>query len=191
MSEHEEAGNIHRYYPRKTCASAASADRVSTSRSGRSRNAWEYTGPDGSFRYHPSGTPDSAEVHCGNEWLFMCHPNFLIHIIRNQHVYFRICIHKSLHCTQYLQQSLFIYPVITVHYFKIDTCGMRQTCIDRIPVTAVFLVYRFDDPRIFFLVFFATSLVPSEDPSLTTIISTSSPPGRIDWIAFSIYASEL
>ena len=23
MSEHEEAGNIHRYYPRKTCASAA------------------------------------------------------------------------------------------------------------------------------------------------------------------------
>ena len=91
---------------------------------------------------------------------FMCHPNFLIHIIRNQHVYFRICIHKSLHCTQYLQQSLFIYPVITVHYFKIDTCGMRQTCIDRIPVTAVFLVYRFDDPRIFFLVFFCNLACP-------------------------------
>ena len=91
---------------------------------------------------------------------FMRHPNFLIHIIRNQHVYFRICIHKSLHCTQYLQQSLFIYPVITVHYFKIDTCGMRQTCIDRIPVTAVFLVYRFDDPRIFFLVFFCNLACP-------------------------------
>ena len=44
---------------------------------------------------------------------------------------------------------LLIYPVIAVYHFKIESCGISDTCIDRFSMTAVLLMDCFDNCRIF------------------------------------------
>ena len=79
---------------------------------------------------------------------FMLHSHFFINIIGNDHIHNRFCPNKFLDFVQDLHERLFIHPVVAVHHFKIHAGRLRKPCVDRISMTAVFLIDHPDDPRV-------------------------------------------
>ena len=80
---------------------------------------------------------------------FVLHSHLFIYIVGNQHIDLFSLILEPAQQSQDFVKRLFIYPVITVHYFKIGARRMSKTCGNRISVTAVFLVYYPDNIRLF------------------------------------------
>ena len=77
---------------------------------------------------------------------------FFVYIIGKQHIHLLFFLFKLFQNIQNLVQCFFIYPVITVHHFKIFSLCVVKTYIDRISVSTIFLINCTDDRRILFFI---------------------------------------
>ena len=78
---------------------------------------------------------------------------FLIDKIADQKIY---CLRSACQLIKSLKDliiCILIYPVITVHYLKVKTCGIADSGIYRFSVSAIFLMDRFYDGWIFLSIF--------------------------------------
>ena len=80
------------------------------------------------------------------------HSFFFVYIIGKQHIHLLFFLFKLFQNIQNLVQCFFIYPVITVHNFKIFSLCVVKTCIDRISVSTIFLINCTDDRWILFFI---------------------------------------
>ena len=82
--------------------------------------------------------------------LFTCCSLFLIYKIADKKIH---CFRSAQQLIQSFQNadiSFFIYPVITVHNFKIQTCSIPDSCIYSLSMSTIFLMNCFHNSRIFF-----------------------------------------
>ena len=70
----------------------------------------------------------------------------------DDHIDLGVRIYKPFDRIENLYKRIFVYPVITVHYFKIFTGGMLEPAVDGIAVTTVLFFDCFDNSRIFLLI---------------------------------------
>ena len=73
---------------------------------------------------------------------------FLIDKIRQEHVHGMLLFPQRPQGIKNFQISFFVYPVVAVHHFKIQSRGMGQPRIDRAAVSGVGLVDGPDDVRV-------------------------------------------
>ena len=88
------------------------------------------------------------------------HADFFIHIVCDDHIHLCIGFHESFHCFEYFEQGVFIDPVVAVHDFEVNACGVPQPPVHGVSVTAVLLADRLYDGRIFLLVALGYRLCP-------------------------------
>ena len=73
---------------------------------------------------------------------------FFIYIVADHHVHNLFGVYELLQCAEHLLVSFQIHPVVTVYHLEIQAGGIAKAGIDRLAVTAVFLVYGLDNCRI-------------------------------------------
>ena len=78
---------------------------------------------------------------------------FFIDKIGHQHIQSLVPVHKPAQHFQNLLVGLPVHPVIAVHHLKIDTGRSPQPGIDRLSMSAVFLMNGPANSRIFCLIF--------------------------------------
>ena len=78
---------------------------------------------------------------------------FLVDEVAHQKIQGRLPLHEGAQGIQDLHVGLLIDPVVAVHHLEIDSGGVSQAGVHRLPVSAVFLVDRPADARIIPLVF--------------------------------------
>src|SRR5699024_11745958 len=80
------------------------------------------------------------------------HADFLVYIVGDHHIHLGVRIYKPFDRIENLYKRIFIYPVVTVYYFKIFSGGVLQSAVDSVTVSAILLADGFYDRRIFFMI---------------------------------------
>ena len=79
---------------------------------------------------------------------FMFYTDFFIYVITDHQIQGLRAANTAFQGFQYFYVCLLIQPVIAVHHFKIQPCGMNQSCIDSTAVSFIFLVNSADNAGI-------------------------------------------
>ena len=90
---------------------------------------------------------------CITHCFFMFYSLLIINIVADHHIRCFSLMHQFCQLRQHLRIIFLIQPVIAVYDFEIQAGGIFQTGVDCLSVTAVFLMYCFDNGWIFGSIF--------------------------------------